>query len=107
MSIFKKIRVIEGQTLLDLAIEQYGHLGGVFDIMEDNPQFSITDIPMPGSDIFIKSKIENTDQTATDLREYFDKRSIRISSGFKTDYTSTSSDLYVDEDYWEENYTNE
>lgn len=101
----QKVKVIEGQTLLDLAIEKYGHLGGVFTILEDNPQYSVTSVPAPGVDIEIRTDFQDPDQDAEYVRKYFSSRDYKISSGMQSDDTLIGSNLYVDEDYWDEDYT--
>lgn len=101
----QKVKVIEGQTILDLAIEKYGHLGGVFIILEDNPQYSITSVPVPGVDMNFRTEIQDPNQDAEYVRKYYSNRNYKVSSGHPSDDTIIDSDLYVDEDYWDDDYT--
>lgn len=96
--------MIQGQTLLDLAIEKYGHLDGVFWIIEDNPGLSVSSIPSPGTEIFIRDAFTDMDQTSFSVRKYFESRSLQVSTGLVSDDTILQKH-YVKPGYWKSGYT--
>jgi hypothetical protein len=62
--VIKKIRLSGKRSLKDIALEHYGTLEGMAEILKLNPGLSITDVPSAGVEIFIfvnqdKNKIVN------------------------------------------------
>jgi hypothetical protein len=53
------IEVKKDQSLFDIAIQEYGDITGVFDIVEDNELKGITDNVYQGDKLKIKDKIIN------------------------------------------------
>jgi hypothetical protein len=51
------IKVIEDQTLLDVAVQEYGNSEGVFWLVEDNPNLNgITDNIFKGDELLLRDK---------------------------------------------------
>jgi hypothetical protein len=70
-----KYKVQYGQSMWDVAIQRYGHAAGVFVLVEDNPQYAITDVPVPGSELLIRPVVPKLSETnEAVVREYVEKR---------------------------------
>jgi len=64
------IKVRKDQTLLDIALQEYGGVNGVFFLVEDNKNLiGITDSVFEGDDLLIRKEIINK-QMVSYLREY-------------------------------------
>lgn len=50
-----------GETIYDMAINQYGHISGIFNIIKDNG-LSFSSQPIPGSQLLITENISLSDQ---------------------------------------------
>jgi hypothetical protein len=83
---FYKIFTKESQSLIDIALQEYGHVDGVFYLLEDNPGVLIntTDEPEPGTVIYIREKPE-----VADLKRLDYVRKGRIAA------VTTNTNLYV------------
>lgn len=77
---YKTTTISQGQSLLDIAIQEYGSPEGAFVIMEDNPGLfpSITTHTVTGSEVLIRPQVPQ------DLRpaeaQYFLRNDIRINT---------------------------
>ncbi len=56
-----KIITKQGQSLLDIALQAYGSIEGVFGLLADNPTklTAITDCPTPGTELKVTGKVLN------------------------------------------------
>lgn len=71
-----RIRVIEGQSLEDIAILQYGSLDGLGQILRDNHQLSWTSTLQSGDEILInQQKVLNAD-----VVKYFQNQSTPLAT---------------------------
>ncbi len=69
--------VSQGQTLLDISLEIYGDLEGVFTLIEQNPELSRVEEPLsPGQQLLIDS----TQEVNTDIAFYFQTNHLKINS---------------------------
>jgi len=69
--------VSQGQTLLDISLEIYGDLEGVFTLIEQNPELSRVEEPLsPGQQLLIDS----TQEVNTDIAFYFQTNQLKINS---------------------------
>lgn len=92
------IEVQNRQSLFDIALQECGTVEAVFDIALDNG-LSVTDY-VPGTSLNVSPDIVTNDRVLKLYKERF------IRPATSEDYDIVISDLYVDEDYWDENYVN-
>jgi hypothetical protein len=74
----KEIVVYEGQNLVDIAIQEYGSLEGVWQLLMDNPFMRSIDYILQAGD---KLKIDTTKIIRKDITDYLAKRKININTG--------------------------
>lgn len=100
------VKLAYGQTLYDLAIQEYGHTDGIFLLLEDNPGVvnDFADVPLAGTPLLIRDVPELSDNNRAIAAE-FARREKLVVSGFETNH-SPENDLYVNTNYWQENYVN-
>lgn len=100
----KQIPLLFGQTLIDLAIQEYGHYDGLFTILEDNSDVisDFSEVPSPGTMINIRlNKPKFSDDSLINSTE-FARKDLKAVSG---SIESVGDKVYVTEGYWEENYS--
>ncbi len=69
--------ICEGQSMLDVALEVYGDIDGVFALIEDNPELSSLDDELyPGQQLLIDSANEANE----DVARYYAEEDIRLNS---------------------------
>lgn len=51
-----KVKVKDGQTLSDIAVQEYGSLAAVMELAWENGM-ALTDIPAPGSELTLPEKV--------------------------------------------------
>ncbi len=69
--------IYEGQSMLDVALEVYGGIEGVFSLIEDNPELSSLDDELyPGQQLLIDSN-RAVDE---DIARYYTEKAIRINT---------------------------
>ena len=70
--------VSQGQTLLDIALEVYGDLEGVFTLIEQNPGLSQVEQSLsPGQQLLINETLAIN----TDIAFYFQTNELKINTG--------------------------
>lgn len=94
----KVIKVGFGQTIEDLAIQEFGSISGIRFLLEDN-SISLDDNLYPGQLINIRST-EITDQESQTVN-FLKQNNIRPTAGFVGEKPELS---YVEDDYVEEGY---
>lgn len=75
-----KIRVKELQTIWDIALQEYGSVSGVKQLMDDNPEINFQTLLQPGQIIKIISEPVNKD-----VRDFYKNNNIFPVSGEKDD----------------------
>ena len=95
----KLIKVRFGQTIEDIAIQEYGSLSGVRFLLEDNPSISLDTLLFPGQELSIRI-VELTD-SEVQMVNYLKQNKLNPVGGFVGEKPEIS---YVDEDYVEEGY---
>lgn len=71
--------VSEGQNILDLAVQYYGNIEAVFDLIDDNPDVIVNlDYVAKAGD---KILIDETKIINKDVVKYFTDKNIRINNG--------------------------
>ena len=75
--------VTDGQTLFDIAIQQYGSLEGIVPLREDNPELipSIDTRLNPGDDLKIRTEFTELDDTAQENQRLFRTKEIPVNTG--------------------------
>jgi hypothetical protein len=74
----REILVYEGQNLVDIAIQEYGSLEGVWQLLIDNSFLQTIDYHLKAGQVL---KIDDSKKIRGDIVEYFDKRGIKINTG--------------------------
>lgn len=68
--------IINGQSLFDLALQEYGAIEAVFDVMENNNISNINSPISDGDKIVIKGEIVNPS-----IASYYKENNIKVVSG--------------------------
>ncbi len=87
----KKEAVIEGQNIYDVAIQEYGGIEGVFQIIRDNPELTLDDDLQPGT----KIKIDTTIASNKVMADYLKDRNIKVTTSAIGEVVSGS--FWIDE----------
>lgn len=97
-------KLLYNQTLYDLAIQEYGHVSGIFFILEDNPGIiaDFSDVPLPGTDVLIRDVPVITDSNKVVVSILSDKEK-EVVSGIPANYIPTPH--YAENGYWEDGYS--
>lgn len=75
----KKVTVIEGQSIWDISLQQYGSIEGVFQLLMDNSQFeNVNSDIFPGMELLVSESIVNNK-----VSEYYDNNKVSVISGRK------------------------
>lgn len=93
---FKQVTVSEGQSLADIAIQEYGSMAGVFLIIEDNGLTSVDAIPQPGTNLNIRLLIEELGSSNRAIAKKFNTEQVKVNTGNDFDSATTR---YVEEGY--------
>lgn len=97
VSEFKTIYTISGQTLVDIAIQEYGQYEGVFTLANDNDEITCVD------QVFVpRTKLRVRIGEGNITSKEFELNNKSINSGF-TPPEAESMD-YIDDDYFDEDY---
>ena len=87
----KKIKVLERQTIWDLAIQEYGSIDGAFKILSDNPTLDLATDLVPGTLILINSLPINKDVVNT----LIEKGIVLANKSSGNDYLLTEDGFYL------------
>lgn len=98
----KKCTVQYGQSMWDIAIQEYGHVDGVFLLVKDNPNYSITDVPVPGEELLIRDETPELSEDNRRIAAAYQEQKITVASGIAASY---SLSMYVTVGYWKNGYT--
>ncbi len=74
----KEVVVYEGQNLVDIAIQEYGSLEGVWQLVRDNSFLQTIDYDLKAGQ---KLRIDTSKQIRNDIVTFFDQRNIKINTG--------------------------
>lgn len=98
------VKLAYGQTLYDLAIQEYGHTDGIFLLLEDNPGVvnDFADVPQPGTPLLIREVPVLSDDNRAIAAE-FARQGKLVASGLAA---TVLPEMYVNTNYWQENYVN-
>jgi hypothetical protein len=98
----RKYTVQYGQTMLDIAVQEYGHVDGVFLLIKDNPNYSITDVPVPGEELLIRDEAPQLSEDNRRIAAEYKEQGITVASGMAASY---SLGMYVTVGFWKNGYT--
>lgn len=90
-----------GQSLIDIALQEYGHIDGVFQIIKDNPQYAITDVPKVGDVVLIQKTVPVLSLDNNKIAETIKSDNITMASGLNTNLQRRT---YVEAGYLRRGY---
>lgn len=98
------VKLAYGQTLYDLAIQEYGHTDGIFLLLEDNPGVvnDFADVPLAGTPLLIRDVPELSDNNRAIAAE-FARQGKLVASGL---VATVLPEMYVEDGYWVDDYVN-
>lgn len=80
----KSIKALEGQTIYDIAIKEYGCFEGVFVVCEDNGLSLVSEL-IPGQTILIREPVPELTDTNVQIASYFAVNKVGVNSGLVTE----------------------
>lgn len=95
------VTVEQGQVLEDIAIQEYGCLEGVWNIMEDNG-LNLDSQLYTGQPLIISETVPTLTNTNKEIAKQFSSKKLKPNRGIVIEQ---ELDLYVLDGYWEEGYT--
>lgn len=93
------VRVLHNQSLLDIAIQEYGTIEAAFDLALANG-LEVTDMLTPGMVL----ELPISDYEDRDIANYFKSRKIHPATGISEETEEVIEMGYSDENYVEQNY---
>ncbi|OJV30444.1 MAG: hypothetical protein BGO32_08605 [Bacteroidetes bacterium 37-13] len=102
----KEVILLTGQTLYDLAIQEYGHTDGIFLILEDNPGVvnDFADVPQPGTKVLVRLNVPELSDNNRAIAAEFARQGKLVASGLAP---TVLPEMYVEDGYWVHDYVNE
>lgn len=97
-----KYKVLYGQSIWDLGLQHYGHVTGAELVVQDNPQYAMTDVPVVGSEYLIREAVPRLSDTNEAVAREYAEKGITVASGLETNLTPPGN--YVEEGYWVTGY---
>lgn len=94
----KQYTVQYGQSIYDVAAQLYGHVDGVFLLVTDNPQYAITDVPVPGSVLLYREVVPKLSDSNEAIAREYAAGEITVACGMATNLTVPGA--YVEDGYW-------
>jgi len=115
---FKHITAGDRQSVVDMAMQEYGCYDGVFEIMKDNPELdlSVHSVLIPGVKVLIKDPIPRLTDKNLGLVEIYRQKKVQVVSGAAISYQEDGTPVfdpvtippslkpYVVEAYWDAEY---
>ena len=103
----KEIKTVFGQTLYDLAIQEYGHLDGFFLLLEDNEGIinDLSETPPAGTRVLIRLQVPELSANNRAIAAELARRGKLVVSGVSEAVSPTPSiPMYVNPEYWQNDY---
>lgn len=69
-----------GQSLWDIAIQEYGHIDGIFLLVKDNLQLSVTSVPAVGSKVLLRNEVPELSDNNQRIVAEFKRNNITVAS---------------------------
>jgi hypothetical protein len=98
----RKYIVQFGQGIWDVGAQEYGHVDGAFLVVEDNPNYAVTDVPFPGAILLIRDEVPKLSETNQAIAAEYKQKAITIASGQLTNKQVQGE--YVANGYWRTGY---
>lgn len=101
---YRQVRVMSGQTLADVAVQEYGHMDGVWLLLEDNPGLvaDLGEVPAPGTVVNVRVDVPELGPGSRETAEALKRYGQKVATGAV--WTEKPWDGYVAEGYWAEGY---
>lgn len=102
----KEVILLTGQTVYDLAVQEYGHTDGVFLLIEDNPSLigEWGDVPHAGTKVLVRLEVPELSDDNKAIAAEFARREQKVVSGEFAEQVVTPTPIYVDLEYWDNYY---
>lgn len=97
------VKSIEGQTIYDIALQQYGCFEGVFLILEDNPTINLNTVLQPNTEIKIKDILPELNANNKRIVQVYNQQNVQPNSSY---IVAANGNGYVNEGYVNDNYVN-
>lgn len=117
---FKIVYVATGQSLQDIAIQEYGCYDAVFELYYDNEDVLefLNEMPAPGTPLKIRSNVPNITSDNQSFAKYFSEKGRVVTCGLKNDtyplpawwpLLSGGAGMplrsFIEDDYWDSDYS--
>lgn len=101
---YKQLPLLTGQTLYDVAVQEYGHSDGLWLLLEDNPGIvsDLSSVPAPGTVLNIRLQVPELSATNRAIAAEYARNRQRVVSGAPD---TASIDEYVTTGYWQAGYS--
>jgi hypothetical protein len=101
---YKELTLLSGQTLYDVAIQEYGHTDGVFLLLEDNEGVidDLSEIPPAGTKLLIRLQVPELSDDNRAIAAEFARRGQQVVSGLPANRQPKE---YVLAGYWNKGYS--
>lgn len=101
---YKQVILLTGQTLYDLAIQEYGHTDGLWLILEDNPGIAsdLSSVPAPGTLVNIRLDVPELSDNNRLIAAEFARRGQKVASGAQATIIVSQ---YATAGYWQQGYS--
>lgn len=104
MSAYNTIVVADRQSLMDIALQEYGTVEGIQFLLEDNAEVIafIHDVPAPGTELLIRAELPKiTPTNRAIVSEYVSKKTKVVSGVDAVEHPATT---YYQDNYFEPIY---
>ncbi len=91
-----------GQGIWDIGAQEYGCMDGAFLVVEDNPDYAVTDVPVPGAILLIRDEVPKLSETNQAIAAEYKTKGITVASGQVTNKIVQGE--YVAVGYWKDGY---
>jgi hypothetical protein len=100
----KEVTLLTGQTLYDVAVQEYGHTDGIWLLLEDNPGIvsDLSSVPAPGTVVNIRLQVPELSADNQAIAAEFARRGQKVASGAPP---TAATDEYVTTGYWVSGYS--
>ena len=89
----RSVSVFEGQTIYDIAIQEYGCFEAVFLLLEDNVGLTLDTELINKQQLNIRNEVPELTETNKQIVEIFKQKNIKPNSGYQPDLTQGDFEL--------------
>lgn len=115
---YKEVRVLSGQSLYDIALQEYGVVASIFVLFQDNTDVLpyLNYAPSAGTILKVRTTKPTLSEDNIQVAEYYENKDAVVTSGlneapvlpsYLDDYLSEISipiSEYIEDDYFEDDY---